>query len=54
MTVSDALKQLISIRVDIEYNQRSFPDEIIFQNDLAALDIAIRILKDILKEDEKK
>lgn len=53
MTISDALKQLISIRVDTESHIRTFPDADIFQNDLKALNIAIYVLKDILKEDEK-
>lgn len=51
MTISDALKQLISIRVDTELHINAVPDEPIFKDDLAALDIAIYILKDILKED---
>jgi hypothetical protein len=54
MTISDALKQLISIRVDTESHIRTSPDADIFQNDLKALNIAIHVLKDILKEDEKK
>ena len=54
MTISDALKQLISIRVDTESHIQTFPDAVIFQNDLKALNIAIHVLKDMLKEDEKK
>lgn len=49
MTISDALKQLISIRVDTESHIRTFPDALIFQDDLDALNIAINILGDILK-----
>lgn len=33
MTISDALKQLISIRVETELNIQSFPDELIFHDD---------------------
>lgn len=51
MTISDALKQLISIRVDAESHIRTFPDADIFQDDLDALNIAINILGDILKEE---
>ena len=51
MTISDALKQLISIRVDTESHIRTFPDANIFHVELDALNIAINILGDILKED---
>lgn len=54
MTISDALKQLISIRLDTESHIHAFPNEIIFKDDLEALDIAIYTLKDILKDDENE
>ena len=54
MTISNALKQLISIRLQCELNIQSFPDERIFRDDLDAINIAIHILKEMLKEDEKK
>lgn len=54
MTVKEAVDQLISMRNDTKLNVRDFPDAYIFQNDLKALNIAIHVLKDILKEDEKK
>lgn len=54
MTISDALKQLISIRVDTELHIRTFPDALIFQDDLDALNIAINILGDILMEEQAK
>lgn len=54
MTISDALKQLISIRVDTESHIRTFPDAFIFQYDLDALNIAISILGDILMEEQTK
>lgn len=53
MTISNALKQLISIRIETELNIQSFPDERIYYDDLEAINMAIHILKDILKEDEK-
>lgn len=54
MTISEALKQLISIRVDIKSHIQSFPDERIFRDDLDAINMAIHIFKDMLKENEKR
>lgn len=54
MTLKEALQQLRSLRNHIQSCIHNFSDAIIFRKDIEALGFAICIIKDILKEDEKK
>lgn len=54
MTLTEALQQLRSLRNHIQSSITNFSDAIIFRRDIEAIGLAICILKDIIKEDEKE
>lgn len=54
MTLTEALQQLRSLRNHIQSSIHNFSDAIIFRRDIEAIGLAICILKDIIKEDEKE
>ena len=54
MTLKEALQQLRSLRDHIQSCIHDFSDAIILCKDIEALGLAICVIKDMLKEDEKK
>lgn len=54
MTLKETLQQLRSLRNHIQSCIHDFSDAIIFRKDIEALGLAICIIKDMIKEDEKR
>ena len=54
MTLKEALQQLRSLRNHIQSCIHDFSDAIILRKDIEALGLAICVIKDMLKEDEKR
>lgn len=54
MTIQEALQQLQSLLNHIQSSIHNFSDAIIFRRDIEALGLAICIIKEMIKECEKK